>query len=356
MPALRIFILRKDMYKKWSLRDLKAVPQNGYKVFSLFSCGGGSTMGYKLAGYDVIGNCEIDGQICSIYRKNHNPTYSFNMDIREFLQLGDGCIPKELFGLDVLDGSPPCSVFSMSGNREKDWGKSKVFREGQSEQTLDDLFFEYVRAVGRLKPKVFIAENVKGLLYGNAKGYVAEILKRFRAIGYKVQLFSLNAALMGVPQRRERVFFIGCRSDMGFPKLRLDFNEPPIPFGDVKSKEGKVATMNCRDLLKQKIPTDRKLSDINKRLYGKESGFNTALVWDDIVAPTITANGEFLRANDDSSFSDEDYIACQSFPYDYDFCGADVKYICGMSVPPYMMKGIAEAVAAQWLSKQGCNR
>lgn len=312
-------------------------------------------MGYKLAGYDVIGNCEIDGQICSIYQKNHNPLYSFNMDIRDFLQLRDESLPKELFGLDVLDGSPPCSVFSMSGNREKDWGKSKAFREGQSEQTLDDLFFEYIRAVDRLKPKVFIAENVKGILFGKAKGYVSEILKHFRAIGYKVQLFSLNAALMGVPQRRERVFFIGCRGDMGFPKLKLGFNKSPILFGDIKSKEGKAATMNCRDLLKQKIPTDRSLSDINKRLYGKESSFNTALVWDDIVAPTITANGEFLRANDDSSFSNEDYIACQSFPYDYDFCGADVQYICGMPVPPpYMMKRIAEAVAVQWLSKQSC--
>lgn len=313
-------------------------------------------MGYKLAGFDVIGNCEIDGKICSIYRKNHNPLYSFNMDIRDFLELGDGHIPKELFALDILDGSPPCSVFSMSGNREKDWGRSKAFREGQSEQTLDDLFFEYIRAVERLKPKVFIAENVKGLLFGNAKGYVAEILKRFRAAGYRVQLFSLNAALMGVPQRRERVFFIGCQSGMGFPGLRLDFNEPPVLFGDVKSKEGKALTTNCMDLLKHKMPTDRKLSDIYKRLYGKESCFNTALVWDDTVAPTITAKGQFVRANDDSGFSSEDLTACQSFPYDYDFCGSDVQYICGMSVPPYMMKGIAEAVAAQWLSKQGRNK
>lgn len=340
------------MYKRWSLEDLKGVHKNGFKVFSVFSCGGGSSMGYKLAGFDVIGNCEIDKQICDIYKKNHHPLYSFNMDIRDFLRLKDEKIPEELFALDILDGSPPCSVFSMAGNREDDWGKSKMFREGQSEQTLDDLFFEYIKAVDRLKPKIFIAENVKGLLFGNAKGYVAEILKCFKDIDYEVQIFSLNSALMGVPQRRERVFLIGFRKELGFPKLKLEFAEKPICFGEVKSRVGKGVTMSCRDLLKQKLPTDKKLSDINKRLYRRNSRFNAALVWDDRVAPTITARGEFLRANDDSRLSDEDYITCQSFPYDYDFCGADVQYICGMSVPPYMMRGIAQEVATQWLSKK----
>lgn len=339
------------MYKKWSLKDLDAVPKNGLKVFSFFSCGGGSSMGYKLAGFDVIGHCEIDKRICSIYKRNHHPKYSFNMDIRDFLRLGDSDLPKELFELDILDGSPPCSVFSMSGNREADWGRAKVFREGQSRQTLDDLFFEYAKAVDRLKPKAFIAENVKGLLFGNAKGYVAEILGRFRDTGYDVQIFSLNAALMGVPQRRERVFFIGFRHDLKYPKLVLDFNERPIAFGEIKSEHGKPAAEKYMSLLKQKMPTDRKLSDINKRLYGKASQFNEILVWDDIVAPTITANGVFFRANDDSVFSDEDCIACQSFPHDYDFCGAGVQYICGMSVPPYMMQRISEEVKRQWLMR-----
>ena len=52
--------------------------------------------------------------------------------------------PEDLYNLDILDGSPPCSSFSMAGNREKDWGKTKVFREGQAEQRLDDLFFDYI--------------------------------------------------------------------------------------------------------------------------------------------------------------------------------------------------------------------
>lgn len=339
------------MYKGWSLEELENVPKNGFKVFSFFSCGGGSSMGYKLAGFDVIGNCEIDQQIFEIYKKNHNPLYSFNMDIRDFLHLENKEIPKELFEIDVLDGSPPCSVFSMAGNRENDWGRSKKFREGQSQQKLDDLFFEYIKAIDKLKPKVFIAENVKGLLLGNARGYVSEILNQINDIGYEVQMFLLNAALMGVPQRRERVFFIGFRKELGYTKLKLDFHENPILFGSVKSERGRPVTVNCIDLLKQKIPTDRALSDINQRIYNKNSRFNAALVWDNRVAPTITAKGEFLRANDDSGLSDLDYISCQTFPYDYDFGGANVQYICGMSVPPFMMQRIAKEVATQWLLK-----
>lgn len=110
-------------------------------------------MGYKLAGYDLLGNCEIDPQMMKIYRKNHNPKYPFLMDIRDFNKMEN--LPDELFDLDIFDGSPPCSVFSIAGDREKAWGKEKAFREGQAKQSLDDLFFHYLDAVERLRPKIF---------------------------------------------------------------------------------------------------------------------------------------------------------------------------------------------------------
>ena len=224
----------------WKLSEIDQIPKNGVKVFSAFSCGGGSSMGYKLAGCDVIGNCEIDKKVYRMYLKNHHPKYSYNMDIREFRNLPKEELPEDLFNLDILDGSPPCSVFSKAGNREKDWGKKKNFREGQAAQTLDDLFFEFIALTSRLQPKVFIAENVKGILEGNAKGYVHEIISGFFAAGYKVQMFCLNSAKMGVPQKRERVFFIGDRKDLQYPKLKLGFNETPIPFGAVRSPAGKT--------------------------------------------------------------------------------------------------------------------
>lgn len=333
----------------WSLEELGRVRSNGRKVFSTFACGGGSSMGYKLAGYEVVGHCEIDPRLAEMYRVNHHPRYSFTMDIRELVRLPE--LPEELYRLDILDGSPPCSVFSVAGQREKGWGLSKQFREGQAVQTLDDLFFEFIALVDRLKPKVVVAENVKGLIKGNAKGYVHEILVRLAAAGYAVQLFCLNAARMGVPQRRERVFFIGHRNDLDVPPLKLDFREEPIPFGKVRSVVGTPVAAWTAALLRQKISTDMNIGHINERLYRKTSDFNSAIVWDDRTAPTIMASGGFYRAFDNLGFSDSDFIECQTFPHDYDFCGESVQFVCGMSVPPLMMRRIAEEIERQWFKK-----
>ncbi|CAI6221523.1 DNA (cytosine-5-)-methyltransferase [Bacillus inaquosorum] len=333
---------------RWYLSDLKNVEQNGLKVFSTFSCGGGSSMGYKLAGYNLLGNCEIDPQMMKIYRKNHNPKYSFLMDIRKFNKLDD--LPEELFDLDIFDGSPPCSVFSISGEREEVWGKEKAFREGQAKQSLDDLFFEYLDAVNRLRPKTFVAENVKGMIIGNAKGYVKLIIEKAKEIGYDVQLFVLNAATMGVPQRRERVFFIGRRKDLKLPPLKLHFNERPILYKEIRSGRGsrlKENTKTYKRWVKRK-PSDTDIGQITRRLEGKETGFNTVLIKNSLVPPTLASGSIFLRYDEPYYISRQDVILIQSFPLDYDFMDASVQYVCGMSVPPLMMKRIAEQIHKQW--------
>ena len=198
---------------KWTFADYPK-EKNGLKVFSCFACGGGSTMGYKLAGCEVLGGCEIDPKMNEVYVKNHNPKYNFLMDIREFNKLPNDQIPDELFHLDILDGSPPCTTFSMAGEREDSWGKKKKFREGQAEQTLDDLSFVFIETVAKLQPKCVIMENVEGLLLGEAWGYVQEIYRQFKAIGYEVGHWLLKGEQMGVPQKRHRVFFIALRNDV----------------------------------------------------------------------------------------------------------------------------------------------
>lgn len=217
---------------RWNISDgypAKGIQANGCKVFGTFICGGGSSFGYKLAGFTHLGGVEIDPKVAAAYKANHKPKHLFVEDIRAFNQRED--LPDELYDLDLLDGSPPCSTFSMAGSREKAWGKEKVFREGQAKQTLDDLVFVYCETIAKLKPKVFLLENVKGIIQGNAKWYSKEIVRRMEANGYAVQVFCLNAASMGVPQKRERVFFIGHRKELGLSKLRLEFDEYPIPFG-----------------------------------------------------------------------------------------------------------------------------
>lgn len=333
---------------KWNLADFDQIPKNGKKVFSCFSCGGGSSMGYKLAGYEVIGNVEIDPRMEAVYKENHHPRHTFLMDIREFNKLEE--IPEELKDLDILDGSPPCSSFSMNGQRQRGWGKDKVFREGQAKQRLDDLFFSYIETIKKLKPKVYVAENVEGLIRGKARGYVNEIVKELQGAGYTVQLFLLDASRMGVPQKRMRTFFIGHREEMEVGKLSLDFSEPEIRFGEVKTGKGKpIESGRIRELVSRRKPGDNKLSDISERERGKVSMYSMRFVDDDRPAKTATAGDTLIRFSDGLKLSDQDYINIQTFPQDYRFLGQPVEYITGMSVPPVMMAQVAAQIYEQWL-------
>jgi len=335
---------------KWYLKD--GYPEsNGLKVFGTFICGGGSTMGYKLAGFEHLGGVEIDPPIADVYKTNHNPKYLFIEDIREFAKRN--VYPEDLYNLDILDGSPPCSSFSMAGNREKDWGKTKVFREGQAEQRLDDLFFDYIALAKKLQPKVVIAENVKGLIQGNAKAYVHRIKKEFEAAGYKVQLFLLSAASMGVPQKRERVFFICQRNDLNFPKLELKFSEVAIPFGAI---DNNIKDKNISDyyfeLWNKRIKTDNNYGDIKNRIEGKISLFSTKILHNEKVVNTIVSGSDYILFNEPRKPNTNEFCQIGTFPLDYNFKKIEPKYLIGMSVPPVMTAQIATEIYNQWFNKK----
>ena len=306
-------------------------------------------MGYKLAGYTVVGNCEIDPRMAKVYAANLHPKYPYTMDVRDFLKISNADLPAELLELDALDGSPPCSVFSTAGEREDAWSKEKVFKEGQAAQRLDDLFFYFIQIAEKLRPKVVIAENVAGLLKGNAKGYVNEIFKAFDAAGYKTQLFLLDAARMGVPQSRQRCFFIARRKDLDLPAVSLDFHEKPITFGEVRTERGTPLKKGekVKRYIKYIQPTDKCLGDTLKRIIGADMLYNATISHDDKVAGALTAQCLTIRGCDGLQYSDGDTIAVQTFPQDYDFCGERPRYVCGMSVPPVMMAQVATQVAQQ---------
>jgi DNA (cytosine-5)-methyltransferase 1 len=337
---------------KWNLKDgypSDGIESHGKKVFGTFICGGGSSMGYKRAGFSHLGGVEIDKKIALVYKRNHNPKYLYNEDIRTFLQRDE--YPDELYDLDILDGSPPCSSFSMAGNREKDWGKKKVFSEGQSEQRLDDLFFEYIGLVKKLKPKVAIAENVKGLLIGNAKAYVHKIKNAFNEAGYDVQLFLLNSATMGVPQRRERVFFVCRRKDLGLNPLSLEFSEEPILFSDIiQGNEGPKLTEYQKQLWDARIPKDKSFGDIIMRKENRVSMFSNPIIHENDVCPTITSSADVNALyNQPRGMSKEELCLCGSFPLDYDFTHTRTNWLIGMSVPPVMMANVSYQVYLQML-------
>jgi DNA (cytosine-5)-methyltransferase 1 len=334
----------------WVISDLKDVPKNGLRVFSCFHCGGGSTMGYKLAGYEVLGGVEIDKQMMEIYRRNHHPQHSYLMGVEKFNRLSNESLPSELFDLDILDGSPPCSSFSMAGSREKKWGDAHQFREGQAKQILDDLFFHFIDTAEKLKPKVVIAENVKGLIQGQARGYVKEIFLAFRKAGYDTQLFLLNAAAMGVPQRRERTFFIARKNDLQLPKLKLEFNENEISLYEAFAgcnSNGKSLTESTLKLW-EKCKEGSTLSTV----HPNGMRWNWIKLSRNSPSNTLASTDAYMHLHwaMPRSISDSEIVRIQSFPDDYDFSNQTAGYVCGMSVPPFMMQRIANQIEKQCLN------
>lgn len=350
----------------WNLVDgypAKGIDYHGSKVFSCFACGGGSTMGYKLAGYDVLGCNEIDPKMNAAYVANHNPKFNYLEPIQTFKLRKD--LPKELYNLDILDGSPPCSSFSMAGRREKDWGKEKKFREGQANQVLDTLFFDFIDLAKELQPKVVIAENVEGLLLGNAKNYCIKIYKELEDAGYYVNHWLLNASKMGVPQTRKRVFFIALRKDLAEPFLQLHglfdlrphlslkFNEPKIVFSEIYDGMGKQISQHAMSIWNGRNDKDRDFADTKVRLGMPYSDFGRYYTYMNEVLRTLDTKGVHGKVLFDSPkyISNTEVIKASSFPLDYNFTGSTPSYICGMSVPPVMTAQIAHQVYLQWLSK-----
>lgn len=348
---------------RWTLRDARFTRDKG-KVFSCFSCGGGSTMGYKLAGFDVVGCCEIDPRMAAVYEANHHPRHVYVEDIRDFAKRES--YPDELYGLDVLDGSPPCSTFSMMGERERNWGKEKRFREGQKAKVLDTLFFDFIALAARLKPKAVIAENVKGLLLGEASGYVRRIHEEFDKAGYYCRHFLLDASRMGVPQERERVFFICVRKDIASPVLTADglfdrtididmeFDEPPICLGEFSDFAGTPMNASTRafEVYSQRELGDKDFGELYWRAERRDVSFGTKLLYLDRPLPTLTAkSGEFTHFHRPVRISRAEITLGSSFPLDFDFGSSSPVYICGMSVPPVMMAQVAARVYERLLAK-----
>lgn len=355
---------------EWNLSDgypALGITNHRSKVFSTFACGGGSTMGYKLAGYDVIGCNEIDQRMNAVYVANHNPKYNYCEPIQDFKKRAD--FPSELFDLDVLDGSPPCSSFSLIGNRAEDWGKEKKFKEGQQKQVLDTLFFDFLDLLPIFRPKIFTAENVPGILQGGAKQYVVEIYRQAKQAGYSLQHFQLNGLDMGLPSSRERVFFIGLRNDLvdmvpntrslfeTIPLLNLKFQKKHVIYKEIEEKgalNGEYIPTASVVKHWNNTPIGSDFSESYRKEKGKRGWFGYNKLDPEKPLNTITAHsdgGQSFHYEICRSLTKTELIKATSFPNDFNFLDQSVKYITGMSVPPLMMANIANEIFVQWLDK-----
>ncbi len=367
----------------WKIEDLDNTPKTDINVMSVFSGGGGSTMGHKLAGHNVIANVEIDKKQNHLYNLNFRPKYSYEEDIRDVLTKAQNKeLPQELYNLDFFDGSPPCSSFSTLGTRERDWGKEKKFKEGQKEQTLDDLFFVTLDLIDELKPKVFCLENVKGIVQGNAlTEYTHKILEDARKIGYHCFWVLANSTDFGVPQSRNRVFFIGLRADIHqesqlgeiireikSKNSNTKYKTPPkekmfLTYGAVqeKAKEIDKTQPGVYDnyhldikpggvkmkLYNEVKPTETNFMYANYRFFGKYSNFADHIVDYNAICPTLSPTIGLHLRDTPKIVSNLEKILMASFPYDYNFDGKKAQYVVGMSVPPLLSNGIVEIIMSK---------
>jgi DNA (cytosine-5)-methyltransferase 1 len=335
--------------------------KNLFTHVSLFAGLGGSSTGMRLAGAHTLGISEFIDYRNDIYGRNYPKCQIWNEDIRELS--GDEILRRiglKKGELDLLDGSPPCSDFSTNnmGKREKQWGNEKKY--SNKRQRVDDLFYEFARVLKEVQPKVFVAENVKGLTVGNAKTILGDrskslsslmdieeedevsdltkfngkdetIVETLRACGYKVSYQVMNCAHYGIPQIRERLIFIGIRNDLPYsPSF-------PKPFTKTKQIIGKDAignflfnggnvvlnpeTMTYRYVKEYFPPHTTKLQVLNKM---KDEKFGTYAHryhrdnWDKVFYTIVAQDGNnVIHSLVDRYFSVCEAKKIQGFPDDF---------------------------------------
>ncbi len=202
-------------YYRYTLDDLeKSAARKRFTYISFFAGGGGSSAGYKLAGGDCLFVNEFQQVAVDTYLENWPSTPHICGDIKNVT----GQQIMEMTGLkvgelDILDGSPPCPPFSMSGTKKKGWNKEKT-AYGLKQKNIEDLTWEMIRIAGELKPKVIICENVKGLTMDYARDHLNRMVADFEELGYSTTYKVVNGIHFGVPQKRQRVFIISVRNDV----------------------------------------------------------------------------------------------------------------------------------------------
>jgi DNA (cytosine-5)-methyltransferase 1 len=217
----------KPAYRVPSMAEIAALSWNGLTVVSTFSGCGGSCLGYRMAGYKILWANEFLPAAQASYRANASTDCVLDSRDIHYVQVQDilDTTGLHIGELDLFDGSPPCQAFSTAGKRDKGWGHAKQYANG-IQQKNELLFTEYIRLLRGLQPKTFVAENVSGLVKGVAKGYFKEILAGLKACGYRVQAKLLDAQWLGVPQKRQRIIFVGIRNDLG----KLPVFPKPLPY------------------------------------------------------------------------------------------------------------------------------
>ena len=369
-------------YTPYKLQDVyDSASKKKFNVISTFAGGGGSSTGYRLAGGDVLAVNEFVEEARNTYRDNYPTTPILPDDIKklkgqDFLDL----VGLKKGELDILDGSPPCSAFSVAGKlshskegkHSDGWGQTKKYSDGMVVENIEDLFFEFLRVANEIQPKVIVAENVKGLTVGEAKLYYNKILNEFGKIGYQVASQVMDSRYYGVSQTRTRVIFIAIRNDVCdsvdlnfmtigqlFPEphrdvvplkealVDLEYDEEEVSY--LTDKFSKTAYWKDTGSKMEKYPS-KVLTGMD--YHPKGHHFNLKRVSLEAPSPTLTAMGSADTTAGAFHWAEPRKLTIgelkriMSLPDDFILTGKWNQQAerIGRMVPPLMMKSIADSI------------
>lgn len=342
------------MYEYY-LKDIEKMEgTNGFNAVSTFSGAGGSCMGLKLAGFNVLWANEFIPAAQEVYKMNHKNTILDKRDIRtiNYKEILNKCNLKQ-GELDLFEGSPPCAAFSIAGKGDKCWGKVKKYSD--TKQRVDDLFIEYARLLKGLKPKMFITENVDALGHKQNKTYFNTIYSHLVNCGYTVKAYILNSMFYNVPQKRKRLFFIGTRNDLNIVPNAPDPNnniitvKQAIPFYKKYVHEELNINPKTKAYTLLKYAQRHKLDNLGtacKKLYNKNSYFTYNICQEHKVSPTLIVGSPLFHEYYPRPVSISEAKRLQTFPDDYRLSGTYQKQWerIARSVPPRMMEALATKI------------
>jgi DNA (cytosine-5)-methyltransferase 1 len=325
-------------------------------VISTFAGCGGSSLGYHLAGFKELLAVEWDNNAVETFKLNFSDVQVYHGDIAKLTS--EQCM--EMAGikpgeLDVFDGSPPCQGFSTAGKRKFDDPRNSLFKE-------------YARLINDLQPKVFIMENVTGMVKGYMKQAYLEVMRTLRGCGYKAKGQVMNAMYYNVPQSRERVIVIGVREDLGIEPSHPKPQTKPIPlkkaFQGLKKDGTEIyypewLKKACKEIKRRETTGDKSKAKAFQKYKGTTGGCQgyCRQDWD---KPSTTLCKSFISVaflghpNDERFYNLSECKRVASFPDDFAFVGDFRKEALariGNSVPPNLMRAIAEHIKENILEK-----
>lgn len=320
---------KKDISSAEEKKDDSEVSK--YKTIELFAGAGGLALGIEKSGFDTIGLIEFDKFAADTLKYNRPNWRVINEDVTNISHLD----LEEYFGLskgelDLLSGGAPCQAFSYAGKRLG------------LEDSRGTLFYHYAKFLEKLQPKMFLFENVKGLLSHDKGRTYKTIIDIFEETGYNIYKKVLNAWDYGVAQKRERLIIVGIRNDFS-DKVQFDF---PIPHEykpvlrdillDCPESEGSQYSEYKKKIFKlvpaggywRDIPEDI-AKDYMKSCWDMGGGRTGILRRMSLDEPSLTVltspsqkQTERCHPLEARPFTVRENARCQSFPDDWKFCGS----------------------------------